>query len=88
MVAQRRVQLERVLMASTSGMSSRQNLRDLFRALRRQRGEEQGVDAAEDRRVAENANRQRQDGDDREAGRTDERPHGVPQVLTQAWRRT
>ena len=44
-----------------------QDLRDLFRALGGQRREEQGVDAAEDRRVPENANRQRQHGDDREA---------------------
>ena len=61
----------------------REDLGDLFRALGRQRGEEQGVDAAEDRRIAENPNRQRQHGDDREAGRTDQRPDGVPKVLTQ-----
>lgn len=59
------------------------NLRDLLRTLGRQWREEQGVDAAEDRRVAENANRQRQHGDDREAGYTNQRPYGVLKVLPQ-----
>ena len=63
--------------------TAREDLRDLFRALGRQRREQHGVDAAEDRRIAENANRKRQDGDDREARRADERTDGVLEVLTQ-----
>jgi hypothetical protein len=36
-----------------------------------------------ERRIPENPNRQRQDGDHREAGRADQGPHGVLKVLPQ-----
>ncbi len=53
----------------------------------RQRPEQHRVDQAEDRRVGADAERQRDDGEDREARRRAQRAPGVSQILQQAFHR-